>query len=231
MKYTRDSHYWLLAGPPLVIIGQGVMIYLVNMPDGGRASEAAFIASKVVSGCGRAFYQTAAQVSVQAAVTRQDVAVVTGVFQAANSIGGAIGTRYGPHPYLLSVPPFLVSCWSALANRSFSIAGTIWRNTLPSKLESFLPDENKSDALSIFQNIKAAMAYPSGSPARVAINRSYSQSQMILAIVSTAVSAPNLIIMFFMKKIKLDEEDEKDEKGTEQVIAEIEQQGNGRQGV
>lgn len=97
MKYTKNSQYWLLAGPPLVIIGQGLMIYLV---DGAHGTEVTFIVSKVISGIGRALWQTAGQVSVQAVVPRQDVAVVTGLFQAANSVGGAIGTRYD---YLFSM--------------------------------------------------------------------------------------------------------------------------------
>lgn len=80
-------------GPPMILLGQGIMIYLVDMGDGQHANEAAFITSKVISGIGRALFQTAAQVSVQASVSRQEVAVVTGLFQAANSLGGAIGTR------------------------------------------------------------------------------------------------------------------------------------------
>lgn len=93
MKYTKNVQIWVLCGPPLVMLGQGIMIYLVDMGDGQHGNEASFIASKVISGIGRALFQTAAQVSVQAVVSRQEVAVATGIFQAANSVGGAIGTR------------------------------------------------------------------------------------------------------------------------------------------
>ncbi|KAL2688961.1 hypothetical protein Neosp_003011 [[Neocosmospora] mangrovei] len=197
MKYTKNAQYWVLAGPPMVILGQGIMIYLVNMPNGGRANEASFIASKVLSGVGRAFFQTAGQVSVQAVVSRQEVAVVTGLFQAATSVGGALGT---------------------------SISGAIWRNTLPTKLASYLPEENRSNSTLIFQDIVTAKGYLPGTEARAAINRGYSESQMILAIVATCFCVPNLVIMFFMKNMKLDEEDEKDEKGINRAIAKIEQQ-------
>ena len=44
-------------------------------------------------GVGRAFYQTAAQVSIQALVAKRDVPVVTGVYYASMNLGGAIGTR------------------------------------------------------------------------------------------------------------------------------------------
>lgn len=83
---------WVLMGPPCVLIGQGVSIYIVNT-GGGQGSEAAFVAARVVIGIGRALLQTGAQVSIQAVVTRQEVAVATGIFQAATSVGGALGTR------------------------------------------------------------------------------------------------------------------------------------------
>lgn len=70
-----------------------------------------------------------------------------------------------------------------------------------------------------------AKGYLPGTAARAAINRGYSESQMILAIVATCFCVPNLVIMFFMKNMKLDEEDEKDEKGINRAIAKIEQQG------
>ncbi|KAJ6447247.1 siderophore iron transporter mirA [Purpureocillium lavendulum] len=196
IKYTKNAHYWALAGPPLVILGQGVMIYLVDMGDGRHGSEAAFIASKVVSGVGRALWQTAAQVSVQAVVSRQEVAVATGIFQAANSVGAAIGT---------------------------SISGAIWRNTLPDKLLAHLPEQEKKNALKIFQSIVVAQKYPVGTPARAAIDRSYRESQRILGIVATCVCAPNVFIMWFMRNVRLDEEDRKDEEGVDKTIAKIEQ--------
>ncbi|UNI13338.1 hypothetical protein JDV02_000092 [Purpureocillium takamizusanense] len=195
MKYTKNAHYWALAGPPLVILGQGIMIYLVDMGDGRYGSEAAFIASKVVSGVGRALWQTAAQVSVQAVVSRQEVAVATGIFQAANSVGAAIGT---------------------------SISGAIWRNTLPDKLLNYLPEQDKKNALQIFQSIVVAQKYPAGSPARAAIDQSYRESQRILGIVATCMCAPNLFVMWFMHNVKLEEEDRKDEEGVARTIAKIE---------
>ncbi|KAL4876287.1 siderophore iron transporter mirA [Aspergillus karnatakaensis] len=197
MKYTKTSRYWLLAGPPLVILGQGLMIYLVDSANG---TEVTFIVSKVLSGIGRALWQTAGQVSVQAVVPRQDVAVVTGLFQAANSVGGAIGT---------------------------SVAGAIWRNTLPSKLTTYLPLEVQSNATSIFQSMPVAQSYEPGTPARMAINRAYWESQKILAIVSTCLCVPNLVAMFFMKDVRLDVADREDEAGVERALARIKEKGEG----
>ncbi|KAM0743602.1 hypothetical protein ACQRIT_001861 [Beauveria bassiana] len=174
---------WALMGPPLVIIGQGMMIYLVNPGANKQTSEVAFIVCKVISGIGRALFQTAAQVSVQAAVSQQEVAVATSLFQAGNSVGAAVGT---------------------------SVSGAIWRNTLPDKLLEYLPEGDKSKAMSIFQSIVTAKKYDAGSPVRMAIDRSFRESQMLLAIVATALCVPNLIIMWFLKSIRLEKESEEE---------------------
>ncbi|KAJ3486003.1 hypothetical protein NLG97_g6707 [Lecanicillium saksenae] len=183
MKYTKRSRVWALMGPPLVIIGQGLMIYLVNPGQGKSSSEAAFVAAKVISGIGRALFQTAAQVSVQAAVSQQEVAVATSLFQAGNSVGAAIGV---------------------------SVSGAIWRNTLPNKLLEYLPEQDKSKAMGIFQSIVTARKYEVGTPVRLAIDRSFRESQMILAIVATALCVPNLIIMWFIKSIRLEDPGEQE---------------------
>lgn len=94
MKYTKRSQIWVLIGVPLCVLGMGVLLYLVDMGGGRVGSEVSFITAKSLIGIGRGFYQTAAQVSVQAVVTRQEVSVVTAVFFASMSVGGAIGTRY-----------------------------------------------------------------------------------------------------------------------------------------
>lgn len=94
MKYTKRSQIWVLTGVPLCVLGMGVLLYLVDMGNGRSGNEASFVAAKSLIGVGRGFYQTAAQVSVQAMVSRQDVSVVTAVFFASMSVGGAIGTRY-----------------------------------------------------------------------------------------------------------------------------------------
>lgn len=109
-----------------------------------------------------------------------------------------------------------------------SISGAIWRNTLPDKLVAYLPEENQVNATRIFQDIRTARGYLPGSPAREAVNRSYNESQMILAIVATCFCVPNLVIMFFMKNLKLGEEDEREEKDLDRAIAKIENKREAR---
>ncbi|KAL2835835.1 major facilitator superfamily domain-containing protein [Aspergillus pseudoustus] len=178
MKYTRRSQIWVFTGVPLSVLGMGVLLYLVDMGDGKVGNEAAFVTAKSLIGIGRAFYQTASQVSVQATVQRGEVSVVTAVFFAAMSVGGAIGT---------------------------SVAGAIWRSTLPNKLTQYLPAEYKSQAQAIFGSIVVAQKYEVGSPAREAIDLSYRESQRLLGIAALAALAPMLIVMFFLENVTLDE--------------------------
>ncbi|OQE25911.1 hypothetical protein PENFLA_c008G03910 [Penicillium flavigenum] len=179
MKYTKRSQIWVLIGVPLCVLGMGVLLYLVDMGDGRSGNEASLVAAKSLIGIGRGFYQTAAQVSVQAVVSRQDVSVVTAVFFASMSVGGAIGT---------------------------SVAGAIWRNTLPSKLQQYLPNEVKGQAKSIFGSIVVARKYAMGTEARDAINRSYRESQRLLAIAALVSLSLMLIMMLFLKNVKLGED-------------------------
>ncbi|KAL4750536.1 siderophore iron transporter mirA [Aspergillus terricola var. indicus] len=174
MKFTKRSQVWVFTGVPLCVLGMGVLLYLVDMGDGRVGNEAAFVAAKSLIGIGRGFYQTASQVSVQAKVSRGEVSVVTAVFFAAMSIGGAIGT---------------------------SVAGAIWRSTLPKKLARQLPTELKDQAQAIFGSIVVAQKYEIGTPARDAIDMCYRQSQRMLAIAALAALAPMLIIMFFLENV------------------------------
>lgn len=93
MYYSNRAKPWIILGVCLCLLGQGLQIYLVNINGDHPANEASFITAKTLVGVGRGFYQTAAQVCVQAVVTREEVAVATGVFFAAMNFGGAIGTR------------------------------------------------------------------------------------------------------------------------------------------
>lgn len=87
------------------------------------------------------------------------------------------------------------------------MGGAIWRNTLPDKLEKYLPAELKDQAKSIFGSIVVARKYPMHSEARDAINRSYRESQRLLAIAGISSLALMLVVMFFLENIKLDQDD------------------------
>lgn len=197
MKYTKRGKIYVYIGVPMVVLGQGLMIYFVNRPNQGHTNEASYIVAKVIFGIGRGFYQTSSQVIVQAVCKKQQVAVATALFLATMNIGGAIGTTIG---------------------------GAIWNERLPAKLAEYLPTENKKNATAIFKSIAVATKFAQGTPAREAINRSYSETLQILGIVSTCFTVPMLFLMFFVTNVHLDEADEKIVKLEEEQRA-IEQGG------
>ncbi|KAF5538967.1 major facilitator [Fusarium phyllophilum] len=180
MKYTKRSQIFVFIGVPLCVLGQGLMIHFVNM-NGGHANEASFITAKTLVGVGRAFYQTAAQVSIQALVAKEDVPVVTGVYYAAMNFGGAVGT---------------------------SVGGAIWNNILPQKLTTYLPEQAKPNALKIYKSIVVAQKFAKGTPVRAAIDQAYRETQRLLAIAATCSLAPMLIVMFALKAVDLTKVDE-----------------------
>ncbi|KAJ9420111.1 major facilitator superfamily transporter [Fusarium oxysporum] len=180
MKYTKRSQIFVFIGVPLCVLGQGLMIHFVNM-NGGHANEASFITAKTLVGVGRAFYQTAAQVSIQALVAKEDVPVVTGVYYAAMNFGGAVGT---------------------------SVGGAIWNNILPQKLTKYLPEQAKPNAFKIYKSIVVAQKFAKGTPVRAAIDQAYRETQRLLAIAATCSLAPMLIVMFALKAVDLTKVDE-----------------------
>lgn len=54
-----------------------------------------------------------------------------------------------------------------------AIAGAIWTNVLPGRIEQYLPDDLKSEALTIYGDITVQLGYEYGTPARDAIIHAY----------------------------------------------------------
>lgn len=199
MKYTKRAKIYCYIGVPMLILGQGIMIYLVNMNNGNVANEASFIAAKAVFGFGRGFFQTASQVLVQAVVEKQEVAVATAIFLASMVIGGAIGATVG---------------------------GAIWNEKLPNKLAEYLPEANQNNATAIFNSIVVAMKFPVDSPARIAIDQAYRETLQTLAIVATCMTVPMLFFMFFLTDFHLDKFVNRSEEKQKEIQDSMEQ-GNG----
>lgn len=73
----------------------------------------------------------------------------------------------------------------------------------------------KGQAQKIYKSIVVAKQVTAGTPARAAIDRSYRETQQVLAIAATAGLAPMLLIMFALKNINLAKKE--DDKATEVV--------------
>lgn len=141
------------------------------------SSQTQLVFSQIVLGAGAGLIATPAQLAVQAACTHQDVATVTALFLTLSSVGGAIGD---------------------------AIAGSIWRNVLPRKLNELLPADSKPQAAAIFASYLTAVSYPMGSPTRNAINEAYDYSMHILMIVVLCLMVPMWLFVAIMKSFKLD---------------------------
>jgi hypothetical protein len=126
-------------------------------------------------------FQTSSQVAIQAAAKRGELAIATGIFYFAMSLGGAIG----------------VAC-----------AGAIWLNTLPTALSSNLPEGSKDLATKIYGSIAVALKYDPDSEIGLAILDSYVHTMKIIAIIATCLQIPMLVAMLFVRDVALDEEEQ-----------------------
>ncbi|WWC60725.1 uncharacterized protein I303_103301 [Kwoniella dejecticola CBS 10117] len=152
-------------GIPLCAIGIAIDINFVQNPR-RSSSIASFVVAKAIYGIGRG---------------RGELAMATGIFYFAMSLGGAIGV---------------------------AVAGSVWSETLPTTLISNLPAAAKDQAQVIYGNIATAIKYDPNSEVGLAILKSYVHTMKILAIVATCLQVPMLIGMFFVKDIVLTEQEE-----------------------
>ncbi|KAF6805734.1 siderophore iron transporter mirb [Colletotrichum sojae] len=118
------------------------------------------------------------QIAIMASVPHRDVAVGLALLGLVTSVGGAIGQ---------------------------SISGAIWTNLMPSKLERYLPDELKSQALLIYGDITTQLSYPVGTPERDAIIRAYGETQKIMIIASLVSLVGSAVWVCLLKNHRLSE--------------------------
>lgn len=125
------------------------------------------------------------QIAIMASVAHRDVAVGLALLALVTSVGGAIGQ---------------------------SISGAIWTNLMPSKLESYLPDELKDQALTIYGDLATQLSYPVGTPERDAIIRAYGETQKVMIIASLVALVGSVLWVALMKNHRLS--DKQQTKGT-----------------
>lgn len=90
------------------------------------------------------------QLACLAAVDHQFVAAVLALLYVSDTVGGAIGN---------------------------TISGAIWTNTFYDALARELPQEALKDVATIYSSLPAQLAYPVGSPERIAIQLAYGYGQ------------------------------------------------------
>ena len=85
-----------------------------------------------------------------AATTHQHVAVVLAIQDMFSAVGGAVGN---------------------------TVSTAIWTGTFKNNLRRFLPPSELANADMIYQDLTRQLSYPAGSPARLAIQNAYGESQ------------------------------------------------------
>ncbi|KAK7689671.1 hypothetical protein QCA50_007466 [Cerrena zonata] len=158
----------------LLVIGLCIRLLGVGLmihSRGANASDVEIVWTQILQGIGGGFAAVASQVGAQASVPHADVAMITAVVLLWTEIGGGVGG---------------------------ALAGAIWTNTMPGKLDkylSFLPKEQR-DAL--FGSITDVVAYPRGDPIREGVISAYDDTMKIMIIAATALSVIPIFLALLM---------------------------------
>ncbi|KAM5350726.1 hypothetical protein ACJ41O_007231 [Fusarium nematophilum] len=179
LKYAKHTKPFIMLGVVLIILASGLPIYLTNISGTHIANEAAFITSKSLLGVGRGLAQVALQVSLQAVLENEQIAVATAVYLSSLGFGSNLGV---------------------------TVSGAIWNSLLPRKLDAHF---GAQEGQTIFGSIVVAQNYTVGSPDRNAIDECYRETQQTLAIGSVCVSGVLLVLVYLVRNVKLGVEDDK----------------------
>ncbi|KAJ4291105.1 hypothetical protein N0V90_010303 [Kalmusia sp. IMI 367209] len=175
IKYTGHYKYNVTVGSVIYLMGMGIMLRYRSED----ASTATLVGTQIVIGIGGGFLNVPVQLGVQASANHQQVAAATTVWLTLLEVGGAVGS---------------------------AISGAIWSTYIPRKLQQYLPAD--VDYTLIFGDITASsdyIAYPVGSPVRIAINRAYQETMRLLLIGALVAAAPIVPLTFVLRNYKLDE--------------------------
>jgi hypothetical protein len=85
---------------------------------------------------------------------------------------------------LLAVESMIIAIGSAIGS---TIAGAIWTGVFPARLMANLPASAMDNFANIYGVIGVQQSYPMGSPTRIAINKSYGETQKYMLIAATCV--------------------------------------------
>jgi len=85
-----------------------------------------------------------------------------------------------------------------------AIAGAIWTDQLPKKLQDHLPGQSSSEMQSIVKNMTMAIErWPRDSPEKLAINMAYSQTVTLLVKIGLALAAFLVPLSLCLKNLQL----------------------------
>ncbi|KAF2258812.1 transferase family protein [Lojkania enalia] len=145
----------LIAGIPLSILGQGLMIHFRSPGNVGY-----IVMCQIFISISQGILVITDEIAILAAGSHEHVAVSLAIVSIFGSIGGAIG---------------------------MTIASSIWQDIIPKRLMEYLPAEDLPNLLFIYGDIETQLAYPEGSPTRLAIQHAYGDAMLRLLAASTAI--------------------------------------------
>ncbi|EAU31749.1 conserved hypothetical protein [Aspergillus terreus NIH2624] len=87
-------------------------------------------------------------------------------------------------PAVLAMEGMVASIGSSVGS---TIAAAMWTGIFPKKLAKYLPADAKGSLAKIYGSMTVQASYPDGSPTRIAIDRSYSETQRLMLIAATCL--------------------------------------------
>ncbi|KAF7556922.1 hypothetical protein G7Z17_g992 [Cylindrodendrum hubeiense] len=112
------------------------------------------------------------QIAAMSASSHQHIAVVMAILSMFSSIGGAVG---------------------------LTIAGAIWQSIFPVKLAEYLPTDDLPNLLNIYASLEVQLAYPVGTPTRIAIQHAYADAQSMMCTAGTAIWVVGFVAVAFWR--------------------------------
>lgn len=116
------------------------------------------------------------EIAILAAAAHQHIAVSLAVLGMFGNIGGAIG---------------------------LTIAVAIWQSVFPEKLALHLPASELPNLPLIYQDLTVQLSYAVGSPARIAIQQAYGDTQKLLLISGVAVWVVGVVSVLMWRNIRV----------------------------
>merc|ERR1712093_767809 len=114
------------------------------------------------------------------------------------------------HEHLGAVTAGYLTVYYLAGGVGSAIAGGIWTNTVPGKIQEYMA--NDALAAQAYANpFGFATRYAYGTPERMAVARAHDEMQRILCITATSIAAVGLILTFFLKSVKLTDEQSLDD--------------------
>ncbi|KAK3202588.1 hypothetical protein GRF29_154g115386 [Pseudopithomyces chartarum] len=158
---------------PLMILGTGLLIHF-RRPDG---KVGYVVMSVLFMAAGSGISTMTIEIAILAAMkTQQFFAIAIALVSTTGSIGLAVG---------------------------LTISSAIWQQTFPTRLAAYLPEEDMPNYVMIYADITMQLAYPPGTPTRLAIQKAYGDSQKYLFIAATCAWALAVVGTLMWKDINI----------------------------